>query len=172
MKDVMVDIECFATSGTPVIVQVGACYFNRHTGEIGDEFKVNISPVDAQKYGGTLDAGTVSWWMEQSEAARNSILAKPQEPIKSALARFRQFIAPAKAVWSHATFDFVILNNVCSQLGLGKMRYGKARDIRTLVDLAQIEYKKVERDGLHHDALEDCKFQVKYCVLCFNALKR
>ncbi len=48
--------------------------------------------------------------------------------------------------------------------------YRCARDIRTLVDLANLRYEP-KGDEKTHNALEDCERQVKYCVECFNRLK-
>lgn len=172
MTDLMVDIESLGSKKNSSICQIGACYFDRNTGEIGNTFKVNIDPIDAEKYGCELDASTVLWWLSQSDAARNSILADPKLPVIEAMKSFLKFIEPAKTIWSHATFDFVMLNETCIKLGIGRMPFRKARDIRTLVDLGKVTIKKVEREGTHHDALDDAIFQVKYCVQCFQNIKR
>jgi len=37
-KDIMLDIETMGIRPTSAIVQLGACYFDRITGEIGDKF--------------------------------------------------------------------------------------------------------------------------------------
>ena len=42
MKDLMVDIETLGVSHDSVITQIGACYFDRNTGEIGAKFIANI----------------------------------------------------------------------------------------------------------------------------------
>jgi len=45
------------------------------------------------------------------------------------------------------------------------------KDIRTLVEIANVAPQKTERVGIAHNALDDCLFQVKYCVRCFKKLK-
>ncbi len=171
MKDLMVDIESLGNGKNGLICQIGACYFDRTTGEIGDTFKVNIDLASAEASGGEFDASTVEWWLAQSEAARNSILADPKVSLLDAMSDFMNFIKASKAIWSHATFDFVILNETCKRLGLRQMPFRKARDIRTLVDLGKITTSKVPREGVHHDALADCLHQVKYCVMALNKVK-
>ena len=42
MKDVMIDFETLGNSNNAVVVQIGACYFDRKTGEIGYKFETNI----------------------------------------------------------------------------------------------------------------------------------
>lgn len=169
MNDLMVDLETFGNGKNACIVQIGACYFNRTTGEIGETFKFNI---DARGSNGDLDPDTVYWWLSQSKEAIASITADPKEPLERVMNEFNDFAQGAKKIWSHATFDFVILQETFRRLKIKpKFRYTVARDIRTLTDLANVTFSKVTREGLHHDALDDCKFQVKYCVECFNKIK-
>ena len=171
MKDVMVDIETLGAGLNPVIVQIGACYFDRKTGYIGEKFKVNIDPVDAQRMGGILDADTVTWWLNQSREAQKSITADPKVSLVGALQAFQEFVKSADNIWSHATFDFVILNQVMRNVNVGKLPFRKARDIRTLVELSNMDPTGLSRAGTHHDALDDCKHQVKYCYYAFQELK-
>ena len=174
MKDVMIDLETFSTKPNAAIVQIGACYFNRVTGEVGKTFKVNISPRDAVAFGADIDPDTVAWWMKQSDAARESVLKESGVSLKDALESFNLFLQGAKNVWSHATFDFPIVMNNFSMAGIKpKVSYRAARDIRTLTNLAgNSDVSKHERVGTHHDALDDCLFQVKYCVAALNSLKK
>jgi hypothetical protein len=171
MKDVMVDIETLGNGKNGLICQIGACYFDRETGEIGRKYKVNIDPKDAERYGCELDASTVMWWLSQSEQARKSILADPKVSLVEGLMGFHEFIKGCKTIWSHATFDFVMINESCRRMNLPPLPFRKARDIRTLVDLGKVTIKKVQRGGTHHDALDDAIYQVKYCVECFNSIK-
>lgn len=49
------------------------------------------------------------------------------------------------------------------------MRHKDARDIRTLVNLSGIDLKTYDWNKKTHNALDDCKFQVTYCV---DAMKK
>lgn len=173
MKDVMLDLETFGNSKTSVIVQIGACYFDRYTGEIGDTFKINIDAESSLREGFDVWGSTIYWWLDQSEDARKSILAEPRVDVLEAVNQLNDFIKGVKQIWSHATFDFVILKGHFEKLNIKpNFHYRAARDLRTLTDLAGIkDWKKYERVGTHHDALDDCKFQVKYAVDCFNILR-
>lgn len=165
--DLMVDLETFATGPDALIVQIGACYFDRVTGEIFETFKANINPSGESV--GQVDVHTVMWWLKQSKAAQESILAEPRVEFKKALQDFKDFSSRANCIWSHATFDFVILQNSFKRCGIRQFNYKSARDIRTLVDLAG-QIPQQTRDGVHHDALDDAIFQVKYCVACLNKI--
>lgn len=169
-SDVMIDLETMGNGPDAAIVQIGGIYFNRETGDFGEQFSARISLADAVSYGGRIDAMTVEWWMQQSEAARNSLLATPRESMLHAMHRLNEFLESAEAIWSHATFDFVIVMETLKRLGMKpKFSFRAARDLRTLVDLSGVNLRSYERVGTHHDALDDCAFQIKYTV---DALKR
>lgn len=173
MTDVMIDFETFGNGKNACVVQVGAVYFNRRNGQIQDEFKVNIDAQSCIESGGEFDASTVYWWLSQSPEAIKSILAEPRVDIRKAMMDLNLFLTQADNIWSHATFDFVILTETLKRLGIKpNFRYQAARDIRTLTDLAKLSTKDPQfaREGTHHDALDDCKFQVKYCVAAFNKI--
>lgn len=171
MRDVMLDLETLGTGKDGAIIQIGACYFDRHTGEIGNKFKQNISLKSAVEAGGVIDPDTVVWWMSQSAAAQASVLIDPQD-CTQVLNELNAFLKPCKAIWSHATFDFPILMSAMRRSKVKpNFSFRDARDIRTLQDLTGVGKSKIPRQGVHHDALDDCIYQVAYCVEAFNALK-
>lgn len=168
----MLDFETLGNREGKCLCQVGAVYFNNSTGELGAEFKANIDANSHVQYGAKMDASTVYWWLAQSEQARASILAPPLRNVKEVLNELNEFLRPAKRIWSHATFDFVTLNESLKQCGITpSFRYNTGLDLRTLSYLAGTKVDKVSREGVHHDALDDCKHQVKYCVQGLNAVK-
>lgn len=167
MKDVMLDFETFGSGPNACVVQVGACFFDRETGKIGQTFKRNI-----QAEIGELNPDTIYWWLQQSGDARDSILAEPRESASSVFRDLNYFLSGAQYVWSHATFDFVILKNTLKVLGLRPaVSYKTCLDIRTLMALADLDKDLFERKGTHHDALHDCKFQIEYCMAALNKLR-
>lgn len=172
MKDVMLDFETLGNGRYKALCQVGAVYFDRITGELGSAFKANIDAISHERLGGLVDAKTVYWWLSQSDAARQSILAEPKLPIVEAVTTLNDFLEPAARIWSHATFDFVTLLQTLEDLHIKpKFSYKAGLDLRTLVYLAGTKVDKVVREGTHHDALNDCKHQVKYAVAALNQIK-
>jgi len=171
--DLMIDIETLGNTHDAVIIQLAACFFDRNTGEIGNTFSVNIDRESAKVEGFVENEETLKWWSEQNQDVFNSITTQNLKDVKIAMKDFFAFIGkPSEiVVWSHATFDFVIVQNYLKKLGIGYMPYRGARDIRTLVDLSGINLDKYDWTKKTHDALDDCKFQVTYCVDAMNALK-
>lgn len=162
MNRIMIDFETFGNGKNACVVQIGACSF-----DLKQQLKLNI---DARSCGGQMDPDTVYWWLMQSPAAIASITSAPliEEPI--AFHRLNNFLADADEIWSHATFDFVILQESLKRLGIRpSYKYGRARDIRTLNALSRAE-GLTERKGVHHDAMDDCIFQIEYCKAALKSL--
>jgi DNA polymerase III epsilon subunit-like protein len=170
MKDIMIDLETLGTRSDAMIIQIGACYFDRETGEIGARFSAN---VDASEFSDkfTTDYKTIMWWFDQTNAARFSVSDLPQK-LKDALISLHQFLDKKDVnIWCHATFDMPILLNAFRVVGLEfPIHFRNMRDIRTLVDLAD-HYSDSVRDGVHHNALDDAMFQAKYCSEAMQKLK-
>lgn len=174
MKKVMLDFETFSSGQNALVVQIGACYFDTDGG-IGEAFKCNVDAEDAQRNGATIEASTVYWWMTQSEQARTSIATPstelPRLPEVLAFNFLNDFLAKAEEIWSHSTFDFVILMETLKRLKIKpKFGYRAARDIRTLMVLANYKSETI-RDGVHHDALDDARYQAVYCMEAMQKLR-
>ena len=171
-KDVMIDFETLGTGANKCVCQVGAVYFDNVTGELGAEFKANIDAASHVELGGVLYAPTVYWWLAQSDAARNSILAHPRQSVSVAMTNLNEFLRPAKRIWSHATFDFVTLMDTLHQCKISpSISYKSGMDLRTLVYLSGVTFDVTPREGVHHDGLADAKHQVKWCVKALNLIK-
>lgn len=99
----------------------------------------------------------------------HDILSKG-EPVREVLEKFSNFFTQESIIWSHATFDFVIVQNYLKTLNLTTMHYRSARDLRTLVDLSGINLDNYDWSRKTHNALDDCKFQIKYTVDALNML--
>lgn len=168
--DVMLDLETFGNGKNACIVQIGACFFDRRTGDIGKTFKCNVDARSSVASGAEMDADTVYWWLDQSDNAINSICDKPLLGIQTAMQDLNLFLEGADNIWSHATFDFVIIQETFKRLNIKPLfSYRFARDIRTLVELAGVKTGSYIREGVHHDALADCFHQVRYCT---DAIKK
>lgn len=173
MKDVMLDFETFGNGKNAAVCQVGAIYFDRKTGELGKQFYCNIDVRTAVKSGAEIDADTVYWWLGQAREAQESVTSGQLFDINVVFKDLNEFLADANAIWSHATFDFVILQETIKRLGIKpKYSFRAARDIRTLNDLAPRVSDGAIFEGTPHDALDDCKNQIKYVVKQLGSLTK
>lgn len=169
MKDVMVDIETLGNNSNSVLVQLAACYFDRATGEVGDKFQCAIDIEDSFQYG-EVDGSTLKFWFGQKQETIAKVMLGDQK-LKNVIKGFKAFSDKADCIWSHATFDWVILNNKLRDLFDTNLNYRGARDLRTLFDLADVDVKAIPFHGAQHDSMDDCLHQVKCAVVAFNKLK-
>jgi hypothetical protein len=168
MKDIMIDIETLGTRSTSAIVQIGACYFDRKTGEIGEEFSMNSNCGGRLSF--TTDDSTLEWWKEQSKEAKKSVFGDPVHEIEDVLEALSKFLKKGKYLWSHATFDIPIICHAYDVCGMKMpIHYRSMRDIRTLMDLAD-HTSEIVREGIHHNALDDAKYQAQYCAEAMQKL--
>lgn len=177
--DLMLDLETFDNVVTTAIVQIGAVVFDRDTGDIIDEFKADIDPQSCVDMGLTIGVDTIMWWLKQGDEARASITSTPRGHIKDVLANFNSFVAkyepdPRKVnVWCHATFDFPIMQNTYKAVGIEPpWHYRSARDLRTLTDLSGVDIYAIRRTGTYHDALDDCRHQIKQFHACMKGIRK
>jgi DNA polymerase III epsilon subunit-like protein len=176
--DFMVDLETMGNGPTAAIVQIGCVVFDRDSGEVFDEFKVNVDLASEVKNGFTMDASTAQWWMGQSAEGKNTWVGKASYPSKDALTLFVKFVQKYRenksVIWSHSTFDAPILMYHFGQLAMKlPIRYAFWLDLRTLSMLGRgvASIPKEARPDDAHDAVADCYYQVKWLVKCWNALK-
>jgi len=169
-EDLMVDLETLGTKNNSVIVQIGACYFDRHTGKIGNQFLMNVDAQSCLDCGMEVEASTIYWWLQQSEEARKSLIGERVD-IKTALFKFKRFAQYTKNLWSDENFDFPILKNAYDKVGMSfPVHYTGMRDLRTIVDVGKIDKKSYERVGTYHNALHDSIHQVQYVVDAFKKI--
>lgn len=178
MKDLMIDIETMGNTHDAAMIQLAGVFFDRVTGETGAEFCENIDLASCLKEGFVETESTKKWWAEQNQEVLQEITNNAR-PVRDVMREYTDFIKVNSGgdpirnvlVWSHATFDFVIVQNYLTKFGLRQMGFRGARDIRTLVDLSGIDLKAYDwTSGKTHNALDDCKFQIKYCVDALNVI--
>lgn len=164
---VMIDLETFGTKPGSVIVSIGAVKFDRS--EIYSEFYQVIDPADCQRYGLTLDADTVKWWLTKDEAARSAIASKG-EPLEQVLCALTQWMGNDCEVWGNgASFDNALLAAAYKQTGIPlPWKYWNDRCYRTMKDV--FPGVKMERTGTHHNALDDARSQARHLIQIFRQL--
>jgi len=173
MKHVMIDLETWDNVPTAAVVQIGACYFDPFTGNIGKTFEAFVDASSEIDNGFTVGADTIYWWLNQKDIAQVEAHG-PKHRRRSSITAWMGlnfFLDEAEHVWSHATFDFVIVMNHIKNLNIGpNTHYRDARDLRTLCHLAQINPYSYPHAGTAHVALDDCKRQVQYASDAYQKL--
>lgn len=171
------DLETLGLNANSPIVQIGAVLFSG-TGAIHDEFQVTINMDSLDEFKFDSDFSTIKWWLNQKKKSQNSVFKTKEEVnLHEALMLFDEWVSQWLSMheeimfWSHKDFDPVILNNTYRKLGLhSPIPYKKQMDIRTLTFFAGD--LKIKREGIHHNALDDCRHQAKYITKGIKQINR
>ncbi len=171
---VMLDIETLSTAPDAAIVQIGAVKFTVDSGvETTTGLRLAIDLESANL--GTIDGGTVAWWLEQDPAAIAKVLrSKPRTQLTAALSEFARWSDGAAFVWGHApTFDCAIMRSACKRTGIKfPFTYRQERCFRTLLAIGKsmgIELPK--QTGVAHDGLDDAISQATTAIAILRGIK-
>lgn len=167
---VMIDLETLDTKPSAVITSIGAVRFDPYSTWVATwDFHIHVAV--ASQRGRTIDAGTVIWWLRQSDAARSALVIGQDDAadLTLALEALASFIDGANEVWCNgASFDLPILASAYAGLGdKTPWDYWQERDLRTLKALHP---QRIERAGTHHNALDDALHQARLVqhIMQFN----
>lgn len=173
MTHVMIDLETMGKSALAPIASIGAVLFDPHGDWIGDSFHIHVDLNSCVgQWGMQMDPETVLWWLEQSEAARQALIAGQVRAasLSEALSALSRFLPTSVTPWCNgASFDFAILATAYRLVKKPlPWEFWKERDLRTLKGLNPD--LRVERDGVHHNALDDARHQARLVqhILQFN----
>jgi exodeoxyribonuclease VIII len=178
----MIDLETLGTTADAVIVSIGAVRFDletgfvgsEHSGPLGDTF-YRVVRLDQQP-GRSISGSTVAWWMGQTDAARAVFAAPKSFWLNSTLDDLRNWVARHAVkgceVWSNgADFDLPMLNLAYAAQGReAPWKPYSGRCYRTYKNLPGARAVKVERQGTHHNALEDAIYQARHLCAIYRAL--
>jgi len=162
--DIMIDIETLSTDKTATIVSIGAVVFDPKAG--GDEFSnedkfYTVCDVNQQRL---VDVSTVTWWMSQSDAAREVFTDRNAVHITAALQSLKSFIEEVcpDGIWANSpSFDLRILEDAFRQFDISiPWMFWQERDVRTLKNVINKD-RMPEFEGTAHNALADAAHQVK-----------
>lgn len=162
----MIDLETFGTAKTSCITQLAATLFDpRDNFRIYNCFNVPISPESCRDAGLTFDLDTVIWWLNQSKEAQQAVFFTGRQPLtlKAALEEFQKWLPSEAKVWGNgASFDLPILENGYRALKLRTpWKHWNERCYRTFnAQVSKDDPARPAREGVHHNALDDCRYQV------------
>lgn len=172
MNHIMLDLETLGSAPGSVVVAIGAVRMDLDAMTLGATYYAVIDPVSAQRCGLTIDAGTVQWWLRQSEAARAAIVSPAEQmPLDAALTDFAAWIGRDAVVWGNgAGFDNVLLRQAYAAAGIAcPWSHRNDRCYRTVKALAP--HVEMQRVGVHHHAEADAISQADHLVRIMKAMR-
>jgi hypothetical protein len=171
MNNISFDIETLGHTYQAPIIQIGAVKFNQRDG-IYDTFvrHIDLSSIDPEKF--RIDPSTIGWWIQQDPQAHAKVFGNDNKTgLEQSLLDFLEWVGDVSQYnyWAHATFDPIILKSNFITMGLDfNLPFRQIRDLRTLSFL--IGKIEVERDGVHHDALDDAYYQGQIVLAAMDRL--
>lgn len=183
MNHIMLDLEFLGKPPLARITNIGACFFDPLTGEIGEQFYINVQWAKESDQNLPFEASTVAWWLEQSPEATKELLASGRWSLHSALQQFTTFVTKNTSafkveLWGNGDdCDCVILESAYKSAYLEKpWQFWSTRDVRTIVSAVKLIHnldvrKTTPFEGVPHHALHDAIHQAKYVSLGYQMLQ-
>lgn len=176
--DLMIDTETMGLGSNGALCSIGAVFFDVRNSTLGPTFNATIHLATAMRDGGTIDAGTVMWWLGQEDAARKAIRFGGRD-IKDVLTEFGTFIAETcrhedVRPWGNsASFDLTKIDTACQRSGVKTPWYWtNERDFRTVRNLhPKVEYDPSLKGVSAHNALADAVFQAEHLFAIQRSLR-
>ena len=170
----MVDLETLGTGSNSVVVSVGLVAFNISTGEIIAELDIGLNLNQQIRTGGIIDGDTLEFHFSQAPDSIQRMAQRKIVDVKEGLDIISNFIRATgiTSIWGNgASFDCVILRNLYARhLKAFPLGFWTDRDLRTAVDIYNIDVGAVPFVGIRHYCLDDAKHQVK--ILTDKSLRK
>lgn len=170
-----IDLETLGTRYNAAILSIGVQQFDINTGKLGETFYREID-LDSAIKAGKVTGSTLAWWAQQGEVAKRVFGDKNKFPLSVALDDLRTWMlkkATKPKVWGNgSSFDISILEHAYDNGAVGlkePWHYINIRDMRTIMDYCLV---KPKREGTHHNALDDAKYQAQCIAAAHRAITR
>ena len=162
---IMVDLETLGLNSNAVIVSAGLVAFDRDTFKELGTLEVGFDLNQQIKTGGIIDGDTIEFHFKQEYDSIQRMANREVLPVKDAIDKISAFVNEhkAEALWGNgATFDNVILRNLYTRfLRVFPLPFWADRDLRTAVDMGNVDTREIPFVGIQHYSLDDALHQVK-----------
>jgi len=173
--NVMIDLETLGVCADALVLTIGAVAFSLD-GCLGNEIEI-YPTVQDQIPQRKVEWGAISFWFQQEFNVREQqFSANRTSDLKNSLISLTEFCEQSLdknfKVWGNG-FDIPLLNQAYSSFGMETpWSYKKIMDCRTAVWLSKISVQKyIDEQKDAHNAISDCKFQIKFIVDACNVIK-
>jgi hypothetical protein len=175
MAHVMIDFETFGSKPDTIVLNVGMVWFDKEKFLAEKLWYFDIKE-QIEVYKRSIDASTLAWWMKQSDEARAQFNSSEEKiSLVDFASRFDEVsrfackthgrgLEDLKPWGNGASFDLSILEHIFKDNLKQETpwKFWNANCFRSLNSLADLK-SRVKRQGTHHNALDDAKYQAS-CV--------
>jgi len=157
----MLDLETMGTYSNAAIVAIGAVKFGPEG--IEDRYYAAVDLQSCLNVGLSVTGPTIDFWLRQPDKARNALLEN-KWPLDIVLDNFAEWVGKDAIIWGNgAPFDNSILASAyraCTKPQPWK--FWNDRCYRTIKNIAP--EIRIERIGVHHNALNDAESQALHLI--------
>lgn len=167
----MLDFESLGLLATAPIVRVAAVYFDPKNGREGRNIDIKINLKHSVQDGAEIEPDTMLWWFKQDPAVFNQVFVEDHGLLPAvAFDHLNDFVSGADFIWCHP-LDVKFMEEKLYRYRIEpSVPYNKYRELRTLMHLAGLSTQDLPPVGDAHDPLDDCRFQIQYCVAALKKL--
>ena len=188
--DVMLDLETIGLCDNAVITQLSAIAFCMEDGTILQEFNEHIGIRNSVQKGLKVDGPSMEWWFKQPDKNYEDVFIRAmtsEVKLEDVLSRFTIWIKTLKENYG---LDYKSNVNIWGNGALADNKwirqaykvcnmeppwaFHEDRDVRTIAELGRrlfnYEYRNVTFEGTIHNALDDCRHQIKYCTTIYGKI--
>lgn len=186
--DIMTDIETLGTKSDSTIIQISAVAFDIESGNVTHEFDM-IADIEKNENDIKVTAGTLKWWQTTNAELFTELLNGGFHSSESVLTHFHewlnQFDKENLYLWGNGIlFDNKMIQAQMEKIGMNyPIHYKNDRDVRTILELTAMKMNVPEKEIktrvdnrvknqklVHHNALDDCYWQVELVHYCYDEL--
>lgn len=182
MRDISLDIESAGVTAGHAVVNIGAVYFDRRTGQLGERFDVSLDVQDLRSRGYLFNESTMEWWESQPEGVREHCWAGIV-PVPDALAALAAFLEQGRREGDHKVWvkgehmDIALLEFMYAAEHMPVPWHFRApRDVRTYEQALEDMHRETEfrilREGKSHTGLGDAIYQARWICAAYKELNR
>jgi len=181
MNDFMVDLETLGTGMNSATLEIAVVQCDLITGKLGSQFIRSVDVNASQRDGFDIDGNTFYWWLQQPQFARNTISDGSKIEIAEALKDLNEYwdhLGNPKnfRLWGNGpSFDNAMIRHAYLKLDMEcAIPFWQDRCVRTVVGFSPKQilqnFKQTNLRPGAHNALADCKYQIKYCSYILQML--
>lgn len=179
MHDVSLDIESCGVVAGYAVLNIGAVYFDRHSGLLGKRLDLSLDVQDLEAQGYGFDPRTREWWEGQPDGVREHCWAGIL-PVDDALRRLAEFMEDLRAgqgnLWVKGEhMDVAMLEFMYDRAGQTvPWMYRAPKDLRTYELALEDAHKDtnffIPHEGPAHTGLGDAIYQARWVMAACHAL--
>lgn len=176
---IMLDLETCALEENAAILSIALMPFSLDGSSVPEPFHMVIDTMSCFMAGMAMTSSQ-QWWTQQPAAARAELLKAEKKNIDAVFREVHSYLSALAenhtlVMWSRGlNFDLPKLEYCYRRFVEKPLPYNfwNVADVRTALRMAAIDPHDFEFVGTKHNALDDCRHQIKLVQAAFEKIKK